>query len=308
MTVKNISLTNHFYFAPEILTRRLNELTKKVNDIAKNDFKIIEDREDGYQDAIFIQMGVIDPFVPPQCTVRCCTIPVTFLIKKEDIPSHLLINSREDPRLNQQEFLCSVIDWLKEFTKHSGFTHSYFVIEKVKLFLKVLIDEKKAEEAKLFVISHELSHMYHKDHKTPNLLPSMDKCCKIAFFYLGGISTLVFLESTAYLPSGSFLFSTLVSASAFAYRFFSFSISSKQIEKRADLTAANIMHNHRGGIYVYEQFVQHGLSSRKTSHSMCAKIFSHIFYDPKGNMRLMSLFWPPMTERIRYLKAIDEFS
>lgn len=241
-----------------------------------------------------------DPAEIPHATdADAMFLPVLMLLDKQDIPEHLRLRSHDDPRLFDDFYLDEVINWLKDYTKNPNFNNSFVQKELIRTFLKLLVDDVKSKDAKMFILGHELAHILHKHETT----------------YGHVYWTLLFILSIALvcvlIPFGSSVAALMTAAkigacsmgALSAIAWIVMSRTSKAEEKEADMTSKRITQKNEGGAYFFEVMRQHGLAARNKSPTLAKRLLARLTYDSQGQVRAFKLTHPSESERVAYLKS-----
>lgn len=226
---------------------------------------------------------VNDVLQVPYISPRGIYIPHLFLIKTEDIPQKFQVGPDSEEAYDPK-FLLDFANWTREFTLAEKCTQplSYLEQTSLRIFLRYIQDPVASENAKEFVLAHEMAHSYYKhgkvrreeslmgkidwNHSTTKFaIPAGLALASLSFWYAPFITATLALGSLALL--GHYVFNNDLPLSI-------------ACEGQADaLAAAQSLKSTEGGKYLFRCFLDQGLEERKRSTS------AKILYDKQGNFR-----------------------
>lgn len=226
------------------------------------------------------------------------------LIKGKDIPQELAIQDLNDPCLLSNEHLNKVIEWVQTFLgMKENLLKGPAQRTAVQQLLILSKDPVKFEEAKKFVLAHEIGHLYHvHTHKKVEVFKTHPKKSMRLSMISGVLTTIIFKSC-----SGSTIGAALAGMTIAAI---SYPIAKKLLktfvmhahEKEADLVAKRAVGN-EGGLYFYERCRAHFRLIRGTARKLSDKISMWMAIDSKGNDLRGIWSHPLFTTRESYLKA-----
>jgi peptidase M48-like protein len=290
--VDNLAVVNDqgYTSTPEMrYFERAMECQSKINQIAKKIY--------APNSSVPIRLWINPDILSLPETVRqSISLPYLFLIKTSDIPEEFRISGLSDPRLQSDDFIQKVADWTyKFFGKQVKKPLTLLEKETLKIFLLYIQDPEQSENAKEFVLAHEIGHLFHQHGEGAPELFSLATLFKA--------TSLILLVSLATLLCPvQFLWAVLGISAALTAGFVMLLIRemhrSRSFEKEADLVAAKFSERaRRGGIYLFETFIK-GQKQSRDRHMGLRFLFS-----ADGNNRALYFTHPSETERIGYLKA-----
>ncbi len=288
--------TSNSLCPPFHATFRTNELLSRIREI--------ENRLGLAHSAKF----ELSPFHETPCAVvirNAIRLPTWFLFRYEDIPHRFRISDMEDPRLADNRFLSELAEWMNTQFREAGLSSTVRPADHgiLQLVIKFMRDRNLYEKSIDFTISHELAHLNHAhaDLKTLNL-HSMNEATSAAgiiggiLIFVLAVVTMPFVPLTVTLIVGGVAILVSVGSIYVFNRIKSpFARTSLEEEKLADLHAAQVLQDARGGIYLFETYRNQNQGIRRSDPSKRATI------DANGN-NLSDKRHPPLTERIAYLE------
>ncbi len=235
-------------------------------------------------------------------------IPVSYLFKTADLPANFRIQNFNDPRLYDEQFLRSFVQWVNssiESLNCSQNSEDHLPLTKMpkdpgdfrllRLYIMLLRDPILFEKTKAHTIGHELCHALEENESVFqwNFPGRMTYVPKIGI--LGGLSLfglgLVFapLISLRVGLSLAGFGAALGTATIALYRF---GLSKcREIEKKCDLRAINVLKDANGAFYLFETMRQVLLAERSRDPSLPI--------DKNGNY-LNDLEHPDLCSRVQY--------
>ncbi len=234
-----------------------------------------------------------------------------FLIEPEDFPEELKLKNDDDSRLFDDTYLFRVAEKIKETL---GIPSSLILTDETKntlrIILKLMINPDKCNQAKQFVLAHEISHLFYKHHlKFENEAQKGKWKRSITAAVIGTISLLVIKQIIAskLLLIGSSL--VVYTIGVFVFDRLNRLAISRRHEKEADLKAAETVGS-QGGIYLNETTRKHFLSfSKDPNFSSIKKFFIPFIFNNKGDFRFsLLLTHPNPRERAEAITNILECS
>lgn len=167
---------------------------------------------------------------------KTVSIPISFLLKVEDIPAQFRVSGLEDPRINDQNFLGQVAQWLNTKVSEGFGSNSPSVkpsdVQKMFLWMN---DPALFEKSKDFVFAHEVAHCTQ----------SLWREVALSAAWIGGGIAITILFLVNPIPSAALIAVTSVMIVA---QLASVLFLSRFNEKEADLKAAEALKDTSGGI------------------------------------------------------------
>jgi hypothetical protein len=237
-------------------------------------------------------------------------VPDLMMIKPQDVPPHLRLGTMHDPRLQDNRYIEEVTDWVK---RHLGINQplnaSPLMIKyTIKQFLKYLSNPDLAERGIDFVIHHEVAHLYYQHHDKRSLF--CDKMIRLSLLLKVCVVGFICAALGIAFPGSSYLFTLRLAGSVIGMKKSSDAFQRhhrKKVcraqEKEADLLAARISGNGKGGAYRFERYRLDQLALRNhPALGFWGRRLAQKLIDERGN-NLQDYDHPPLTERIEYLNA-----
>ena len=226
-----------------------------------------------------------------------------FLLESENIPENLKPQI-QDPRLNSDEYISQVVDWMQEYLGATTFSSKMLRPSdrtSIRLFLIMASQPEKFKQAKEFVLAHELSHLFYKHRPRQAEASLLAKYNTISWILSGviGCTSGVFFNLLGRKKTAISIGLLVALATKVVFGKSLCSNLSKQIEKAADLKAKDYV---EGGIYFLHSIQQTRLLNKKNRSSLLDKLSQILQVDKEGSLRL-NFFGshPTETERTTYL-------
>jgi hypothetical protein len=260
---------------PIDFSSRINEFKVK-QDKLKDLFKIKDDIE--------ISTGNFHSGIQADRYNKMISIPLSFLLKVEDIPPAFRISGLNDPRFDDENFLGQVARWLNVKIKEAGLDskcNPITVLDVQKMFM-LMNEPEQFEKSKDFVFAHEVAHF------TQNSLTNY-------LIIIGASIAATIIIFACPIP---------LSIATAAYAAFSVAqlvgivMLRKFYEKDADLKAAEALQDTSGGIYFNNFRLE--CNKRMMEQKECPEWIKWL-HDAQGNFRV-DILHPSLSERIKYLK------
>ena len=235
-------------------------------------------------------------------------IPVSYLFKTEDLPTNFRIQNFNDPRLYDEQFLHSFVEWINfsiASLNRSQNSDNHLPLTKMpkdqgdfrllRLYIMLLRDPVLFEKTKAHTIGHELCHALEENQtvfhwKFPGRMTYVPRIGILGGLSLCGLG-LIFAPLIS-LRVGLSLAGFGAALGIATIALYRFGLSKcREIEKKCDLRAINVLKDASGAIYLFETMRQILLEERSRDLSLPI--------DRDGNY-LNDLEHPDLTSRVLY--------
>jgi hypothetical protein len=256
---------------------RFNEYKTKCNNL-KEIYNI--------KDEVKLDIGGFNSGPSTDRWTKTVTIPISFLLKVEDIPAQFRVSGLEDPRINDENFLRQVAQWLNtKISEGFGSTGPQVKHSDVQKMFLWMNDPALFEKSKDFVFAHEVAHCSQ----------SLWREVALSAAWIGGgivLSIVFFLNpipAAVLIAVASVMVVAQVASAIFLSRFH---------EKEADLKAAEALKDASGGIYENNHSLE--WNQQLLAQESCPRWIKWT-HDAEGNF-LLDVLHPSLTERNKYLR------